>query len=134
MTTREDELTYAGHLVAYNCWCGIHFGVPSNLMEEYERRAGQMSIYCPRGHSMVPGSGSLKKKLDRAEARERHLQDQLEAAERTRRALRGHLTRLRNRIAAGVCPWCQRTFQQVERHVATKHPERLDKMHEAMDA
>ena len=132
--TRTDELVYTGYLVTYNCWCGIHFGVPSNLMEEYETKAGGMSIYCPLGHSMVPGEGSLQRKLDRAETRNRALLDQLNAAERTRRALKGHLTRLRNRIAAGVCPWCQRHFTQVERHVASKHPEHVERMQEAMES
>lgn len=128
-----DQLTYTGHLVAYNCWCGVHFAVPQALMTEYERR-GTKNLYCPLGHSMVPGGESLSDQLASAHVRERSLRDQLEAAERTRRALRGHLTRLRNRVAAGVCPWCQRSFSQVQRHVASQHPERLDRLHEAMES
>lgn len=30
---------------------------------------------------------------------------------------------LRNRAAAGVCPCCNRTFEQLGRHMTTKHPE-----------
>jgi hypothetical protein len=31
-------------------------------------------------------------------------------------------TRIRNRIAAGVCPCCTRTFKNVARHIKDKHP------------
>ena len=31
--------------------------------------------------------------------------------------------RLLRRVKAGVCPHCHRTFQQVARHMASKHPE-----------
>ena len=56
------------------------------------------------------------------------LEDQLAAAERSARAYRGHLTRMRNRIAAGVCPvpGCRRTgLTQTLRHIASQHPEWL---------
>lgn len=31
--------------------------------------------------------------------------------------------RLKKRVAAGVCPCCTRSFQNLRRHMATKHPE-----------
>jgi len=33
------------------------------------------------------------------------------------------LTKVRNRIRAGICPFCTRHFTDLERHVASKHPE-----------
>ena len=44
------------------------------------------------------------------------------AAERSNRALRGHLTRQRKRAAAGMCPCCRRTFENVARHMESQHP------------
>lgn len=38
-------------------------------------------------------------------------------------AARGQVTRLKNRAAAGVCPCCNRTFHQLVRHMAAKHPD-----------
>jgi hypothetical protein len=33
------------------------------------------------------------------------------------------LRRIQKRTAAGVCPCCNRTFQQLARHMKTRHPE-----------
>jgi len=46
------------------------------------------------------------------------------------------LTRMTNRIAFGVCPCCHRHFDNLQRHIATKHPEFLkdsDKVSEPSD-
>ncbi len=127
---RSDQLTYTGELTVRVCWCGLRHAIPYELNREFEAR-GVHSLYCPLGHSYVPLGRTLPQRLDDARIRERALQDQLDAAERTRRALRGHLTRLRHRIANGVCPWCHRHFSQVERHVRSQHPEHTDQMDRA---
>lgn len=128
-----DQLTFTGSLVVRSCWCGIRFGVPGSLAGQYDDRRVD-SLYCPLGHGMVPKRGHSKADLLRAaEARERHLEDQLDAAERSKRALRGHLTRLRNRLINGVCPWCNRNFAQVRRHVASQHPEHVKRMDDALE-
>jgi len=122
-----DQLTYYTTLVTYSCWCGIPFGLPRNLLSEYKERNVD-HLLCPLGHTMVPKRGqSYPERLEAERTRRAALQDQLDAAERTRIALKGHLTRLRNRIANGVCPWCSRSFENVLRHVASKHPEHADK-------
>lgn len=63
-----------------------------------------------------------RKQLERAETRERAARDQAEAAERSAIAYKGHATRLRKRAAAGVCPCCTRSFQNLQRHMASQHP------------
>ena len=42
--------------------------------------------------------------------------------DRRRRGEKAAKTRIKNRIAAGVCPCCNRTFQNLARHMANKHP------------
>lgn len=57
---------------------------------------------------------------------EQFYREQLASERRSAAALRGHITRLKNRIVAGVCPvpGCKRSgFSNVMRHVASKHPE-----------
>jgi hypothetical protein len=51
-----------------------------------------------------------------------HERDQRLAAERSAAAVRGHITRLKNRIAKGVCPECHQAFPSLARHMETKHP------------
>lgn len=127
-----DQLTFAGKLVTYQCWCGMWFGLPESLLRVYEDRSHH-SLYCPLGHSMIPKAGYSKAELlQQSRVREQALHDQLAASERSKAALRGHLTRLRNRLINGVCPWCNRHFSQVQRHVATQHPDRIERMDEAL--
>lgn len=65
----------------------------------------------------------LKKQLEvERERRERALADANHERHRAN-ALKGHLTRLRNRVGNGVCPCCNRTFQNLARHIKKKHPE-----------
>jgi len=50
---------------------------------------------------------------------------QRERAERTERRLsaqKGVTTRIKNRVANGVCPCCKRSFTDLRRHMETKHP------------
>jgi len=51
----------------------------------------------------------------------------VEAAGKARRELDGALTeigKLHKRVQGGVCPYCKRTFRQVQRHMTSKHSER----------
>ena len=59
----------------------------------------------------------------RWQARATALQDQLEAAIRDAEAQRVALARIRQRIANGVCPCCQRSFGNVRAHMETQHPD-----------
>lgn len=67
-----------------------------------------------------------RKEVERREAAERRVQatrDLLYAEERSHAATRGHLTRTKKRGGHGVCPCCNRTFQQLARHMKSKHPD-----------
>ncbi len=124
-------LTYSGRLVATNCWCGIHYAVPSEFYEMIQRqhRDGrkQTQIYCPLGHTWEFAGKSkadeLAEQLERERKRSKAARDLLAHEERSHAATRGHLTRTKKRVAHGVCPCCNRTFQQLSRHMANKHPE-----------
>lgn len=124
-------LTYSGELTVTQCWCGLGHAVPVTLLAEKKRTGGQ--IFCPLGHSGVfKGSENdrLKQQLRDAEARLTHARDERDwererrhSTERSLAATKGVLTRTKKRIAAGVCPCCHRTFQQLGRHMAGQHPD-----------
>jgi hypothetical protein len=119
--------------------CGIIFGITEEF-EERRRKDGK-PLYCPNGHDLVFNDGktadqvALAKAEERArvaeqrrvwaESRESAQRREREAAERSLRTTKGHLTRLRNRIAAGVCPVgsCRRNFANVKAHIESQHPE-----------
>jgi hypothetical protein len=102
--------------------CGVVFGIPEDL--ERRRRNDGGTFYCPSGHPLhFSDETTAQEKLKAATARETGLQDQLRAAIRDAEGSRSELLRIRSRIANGVCPCCNRSFDNVRRHVASKHPE-----------
>lgn len=124
-------MTYTGELAVTQCWCGIHHAVPASLLAERKRVGGQ--IFCPLGHSGVfkgTENDRLKQQLRDMETRLTHARDERDwerdrraSVERSLAATKGVLTKTRRRVAAGVCPCCHRTFQQLARHMAGQHPE-----------
>ena len=48
---------------------------------------------------------------------------ELRETESRRRAEKGAKTKLKKRIANGVCPCCTRTFQNLGQHMTNQHPE-----------
>jgi hypothetical protein len=85
-------------------------------------------FYCPNGHQQHYSDSSqkqienLQKRLEWAQNDAKTARDQREATERHARAVRGHATRLRKRIAAGKCPCCAKAFDDLAAHIAEKHP------------
>jgi hypothetical protein len=124
-------LTYSTILTTLTCGeCSIPFAIPSD-MHAKALRDGR-TFCCPNGHR-IGYSETENQRLERelatarrrasyAETGRRAARDQADAAERSARAYKGHTTRLRNRVAAGVCPCCTRSFPNLRDHMTTKHP------------
>jgi ABC-type phosphate transport system auxiliary subunit len=123
-------MTFTETLTVTSCWCGIHFAIPSNLYK-WMQRDSDNSCRCPMGHTMV-FSDTQKEELERARAaladatrRAAATRDLLAAEERSHSATRGHLTRVKKRVHHGVCPHCQRSFQDLRRHMRSKHKDEI---------
>jgi hypothetical protein len=126
----SDTLTYSGRLVVTTCWCGMVHAVPEELRDYQLRqhRDGRtmISIYCPLGHARVrAGKGEaarLREKLEAEYAKAARLTAEADQLFASNSALKGAATKARKRAKAGVCPCCNRTFQQLARHMKSKHP------------
>lgn len=116
-----STLTYTGALTVVSCHCGIVYAIPDNLDSQAHLHKGR-EVYCPLGHRWVYRD-SFEQQLERERQRHQATRDLLRAEERSHAATRGQVTKLRKRVAAGVCPCCHRTFQQLARHMAAKHPD-----------
>lgn len=79
--------------------------------------------YCPAGHTQHYTGKSDEEKLREAEARELALKDQLSASTREGEQTRQALIRDRVRFSNGVCPCCNRSFENVRRHMTSQHPD-----------
>lgn len=111
--------------------CRLPFGVPVAVIAD--RRRDHKTFYCPLGHSnFFPGKSEedkLREQLtaarelaEREARRRRETADRAEHLLRSRDAYRGHLTRVKKRIAAGKCPACHQEFPDVATHVHDEHP------------
>lgn len=120
--------------------CGVLFAMPAELQKR--RQNDHNDFYCPNGHNQHYTAKSEAERLreqlakverDRkwyAERSDRLANDNMTLA-KSRSALRGVVTRLKNKAAAGVCAFCDHSFPDVAAHVAEAHP---DAVTEATDA
>ena len=112
--------------------CGIVFGMTQKTYERFNEH--RRSFCCPNGcerHFVgmtdIERAQEAQKKAEgiAAAERDRHARTkrELEHTEARRRGEKAAKTRLKKRIKGGVCPCCKRSFVQLTRHMATKHPE-----------
>ena len=121
MTTLQS---YGTTVVLDQCWCGIWFGMPDGLHLQF-REEGQ-KVYCPLGHTCVvrkTDAQKLREEKRRLEARLVAERDQHQATQRSLVAQKGVTTRIKNRVKNGVCPFCNRHFQNVKAHMDSQHAE-----------
>ena len=121
-------------IVAHWCnGCGIAYGLPAGFIEA--RREDHKSWTCPNGcvRHFPPGTSEadkLRKEVERLQ-QQRDLarqdrdwqREQRLTAERQRAAARGQVTKIKNRVAKGVCPCCNRSFANLAKHMAGQHPD-----------
>lgn len=116
-----------------NCpQCQVRFGL-AEATEAVLRQSSQ-DFYCPFGHKQhFPQGLTEAEKLrrerdalrqDKARLHDEiaHQQNRRRAAERSAAGYKGAATRIRNRVRNGVCPCCNRTFQNLAAHMANQHP------------
>lgn len=112
-------------LVVWECpTCGIVYGIPKSFADACRDTGGH--YWCPNGHQLSwheTETDRLRKKLEVEQARRVALDDRLHAAEAEAERTRRVLIRDRHRFANGVCPCCNRSFENVARHMQSQHPD-----------
>jgi Zn ribbon nucleic-acid-binding protein len=110
------------------CNCGVMFALTVEFQDNKKR--DKTRFYCPNGHGQSYTGITDEEKARRALVAQRAAEDQARAAEAARareetarKKAQAEAKRLKARAAGGACPHCNRTFVQLARHVATKHPE-----------
>lgn len=139
---RGKTLTYFNEqLIIETCFeCAMPFAMSATFRDK--RLRDGKTFHCPAGHLQH---------YTRRKEREQELEDQLRRAKdsesfyrnqamrnrqeanherRSKAAYKGHLTRIKKRIANGVCPCCRRSFQNVQRHMEGQHPDFVQRIEE----
>ena len=124
------------YIVECGC-CGGVYAILERVRLQKEREGKSWTCpYCDTGwgYSDNGTNAELKRELAKAEQAIKLERKQTEWARQDARnaknSARGYKaakTRIKNRIAHGVCPCCQRTFENLARHMANKHPDYSDK-------
>lgn len=124
------------------CRCAVPFAMPTQLQQHF--KDSKETFYCPNGHSQVyrksteqelretleeekrqrsQSEQALKAKLfekqEEADNWRANWQKQLKEKQKAERTLK--------RVHKGVCPCCNRTFDNLAKHMQTKHPEVVNK-------
>jgi hypothetical protein len=126
-TARQNASVLGHATVTVVCaHCSVEFAIPPGL--EAVLHVNEETFYCPFGHSQYFPKGATAEQIAkaRAEIAERNLanrEEDLRSERASHAATKGHLTRARQREAAGVCPMCHRSFAQVRRHMDRMHPD-----------
>jgi hypothetical protein len=115
----------------YRCKCVMW--IPQNL-EQAARRSSKIEFFCAYGHGQIFAEGEsdldklrrerdqLAQRIAQRDDRIKALCEEREAANRRAAAARGRVTKIKNRVGHGVCPCCNRTFENLARHMTSQHP------------
>lgn len=111
----------------YTCKCEVWITDALYEAAHHSRGSNGVQFYCGYGHAQhyIWGETELDKMRrdrDRLAQRVAQKDDELKSLEGRRRAAVGQVTRIKNRVGHGVCPCCNRTFENLHRHMTTQHP------------
>lgn len=113
----------SGFYVEYCCDCGVAFAMTEDMQRR--RREDRKTFYCPSGHGQHYTGPSEAQKLRDEAQRQTAMREAAEAranrAEAERQAATRAHTKMRMRVMNGVCPCCNRTFQNLMRHMQNEH-------------
>lgn len=120
-------------LVEIDCYrCKEPFGLAEDTYRVLLRSHAQ--FFCPHGHGQHFMEGEseetkLRRERDQLKQRIAYKDDMIREAEaraeherRRANGYKGHATKITKRAKAGVCPCCNRSFENLRRHMASKHP------------
>lgn len=115
------------------CRCGTVFAFADELRQKCldDRGPNGRQFYCPNGHAQhytgATAAQRLERELSWSRDRAARIERERDHAEARRRGQLGANTRLKKRVANGVCPCCKRTFKDLARHMTGQHPEFVEK-------
>lgn len=113
------------------CNCAVPFAIEGGHYNDLKGDSNRW-FYCPNGHKQHftdSEADRLRRERDRLAQQIAQKNDALasqrqhiEHTEHRLRATKGVVTRYRNRVGNGVCPCCNRTFDNLARHMQSQHP------------
>lgn len=129
--TAAINLFEVNEFVCRCCVCDV--AIMATPTKQRQLRDNARPFWCINGHEQSfreTEAARLKRKLETvqkrvewAEQNVKAARERADAAEHARAIAQGKLRAQSKRVKNGVCPCCNRTFQNLMRHMATKHPD-----------
>lgn len=114
-----------GFSVVQCCNCNVAFALTDDFIQR--RRNDHKTLYCPAGHGNYFSGKNEAEKLREQLAQVEHQRDRArmttEQVRSERDAIAKAHRKMRVRVMNGVCPCCNRSFDDLRQHMATKHPD-----------
>lgn len=131
MTAAFDLFGKPNIIIETCCNCQVIFGMHAPTYDL--RRNDKKSFYCPNGHAQHYTGESEIQKLEKQLANERQYHQwtktnldearrERDTAKKSAYSFKGKLNSVKRRVANGVCPCCNRTFQNLHNHMKKQHP------------
>lgn len=108
------------------CNCGVCFGMPSDYQDQL--RKTRQSFYCPSGHGQSYSKSSTEIELEKQKQETERVRNQLTQANSEKFQLEGVIREKKRelkRMHNGVCPCCNRSFENLHEHLKNQHPEHI---------
>lgn len=129
-----NTITLTVQLTEITCGkCGGVYALTERYrVNQYENGGSWTCPYCQTwwGYTNNSENANLKQQVAQLQSAIEHkealvstLRKEKAGIERSRSAVRAAHTRTCNRVKNGVCPCCNRTFQNLMRHMHMEHPE-----------
>lgn len=123
-------MTLPATLIAKLCpTCFIEYAAPQGMFDKKHTDGGHW--FCPNGHQIIYTESKLDKakaeaaalrlERDRLVQQEAWYEDRLKDARKETRTLKTSLKTIHKRVGNGICPCCNRSFANLQRHMASKH-------------
>ena len=106
--------------------CGVWHALPKIMYDKCVEEGGFWC--CPNGHSRGYKEGrrareEIRLERDRLKQQLAQRDDDIAALKKVVGEHKGKLANLTMRAKNGVCPCCTRSFTNLRRHMASKHPD-----------
>lgn len=91
----------------YYPWCSVckdNFPMQAEMYNDLEDSGD--TFYCPKGHPLMVHRTTITSEMRYAKRASERKSDIIDKLEKRTQSLRGVLTRYRNRLQKGVCPYC----------------------------
>lgn len=114
------------HVVNQCGTCAVWHTIPEVIYKSCVAEGGFW--HCPNGHSRGFAKGAdqierenIRRERDSLKQNAARLADEIAAERKRADDAEKKVVQIRRRAAAGVCPCCNRTFLNVQKHMKTKH-------------